>query len=104
MRLTLVSLFKKSVNGHIFRGKYRLVQRVTPGAVQTLTRDYKQIEHNMALLLRPYLTLEQSSGHAKELNKKAAVIGKWKEQQLKMNRHVTIKEMLEHLNVKTAWE
>lgn len=104
MHLTIVNLFKKSVNGHIFRGKYRLVKRVTPRAVQSLTHDYELTERNMALLLKPFLTLDQSSGHAKELNKKEKVVDRWREQQLKMKPHVTIEDRLEHLNVKNVWE
>ncbi|XP_058443085.1 large ribosomal subunit protein mL63 [Malaya genurostris] len=104
MRQTLTLLFKKTVNGHIFRGKNRLVKRVTANAVQTLRQDYERTEHNMALLLNPYLTLEQSSGHAKELQKKAATISKWKEQQLKMKAHITVADRLQCLNVKNAWD
>lgn len=104
MHLTLVNCFKKSVNGHIFRGKYRLVKRVTPASVQSLQREYEQTERNMALLMKPYLTLEESSGHAKELNKKEQVVNKWREQQLKMKPHVTIAERLAHLNVKNVWD
>ncbi|XP_062559734.1 large ribosomal subunit protein mL63 [Armigeres subalbatus] len=104
MKLTVINLFKKTVNGHIFRGKNRLVKRVTPGSVEMLRRDYEQTERNMALLLKPYLTLEESSGHAKELNKKEQVVNKWRVQQLKMKPHVTISERLDHLNVKNVWD
>ncbi|XP_055614255.1 ribosomal protein 63, mitochondrial [Uranotaenia lowii] len=104
MHLTLINFFKKSVNGHIFRGKYRLVKRVTPRAVQTLRRDYEQTEQNMAFLLKPFLTMEQSSGHAKELGKREQSVSKWREAKLKMKPHVTITERLEHLNVQNVWD
>ncbi|XP_055636447.1 ribosomal protein 63, mitochondrial [Toxorhynchites rutilus septentrionalis] len=104
MRLTLVNFFKKSVNGHIFRGKYRLVKPVSLHSVQSLRRDYERTEANMALLLNPYLSLEQSSGHAKEFNKKETAIAKWRERQLKMKPHVTITDRLEHLNTKKTWD
>lgn len=57
MQLTLALLFKRSVNGHIFRGKDRLVKRVSLRAMDTLRRQYQQEEENMALLSRPFLTL-----------------------------------------------
>ncbi|KFB35441.1 hypothetical protein ZHAS_00002139 [Anopheles sinensis] len=104
MRLSVVNFFKKSVNGHIFRGKYRLVKRVTPRATQSLIREYEQTEANMKLLLHPYLTKEQSSGHAKELGKKDQIVAKWREEQLKMKPHVTIAERLAHLKVKDVWD
>lgn len=56
MRLSVVNFFKKSVNGHIFRGKHRLVKRVTPRSTASLIREYEQTEANMKLLLYPYLT------------------------------------------------
>uniref|UniRef100_A0A182Q1B1 ADP-ribosylation factor-like protein 13B n=1 Tax=Anopheles farauti TaxID=69004 RepID=A0A182Q1B1_9DIPT len=99
-----VNFFKKSVNGHIFRGKNRLVKRVTPRAAQSLIREYEQTEANMKLLLHPYLTKEQSSGHAKELGKKEQIVSKWREEQLKMKPHVTIAERLAHLQVKNVWD
>ncbi|XP_053659101.1 ribosomal protein 63, mitochondrial [Anopheles marshallii] len=104
MRLSLVNFFKKSVNGHIFRGKNRLVKRVTPRAMQTLVREYERTEANMKLLLHPYLTKEQSSGHAKELGKKEQIVAKWREEQLKMKPHVTIAERLAHLKVTDVWD
>ncbi|XP_052869678.1 ribosomal protein 63, mitochondrial [Anopheles cruzii] len=104
MRLTVVNFFKKSVNGHIFRGKHRLVKRVTHSSMATLVREYEQTEANMKLLLHPYLTKEQSSGHAKELGKKEKIVAKWREEQLKMKPHVTIAERLAHLDVKNVWD
>ncbi|XP_001864944.2 LOW QUALITY PROTEIN: ribosomal protein 63, mitochondrial [Culex quinquefasciatus] len=104
MQLTLVQFFKKSVNGHIFRGKYRLVKRVTPRSVESLRRDYEQTERNMSLLLKPYLMPEQSSGHAKELAKKQQTLNKWRENQLKMKPHVSIADRLGHLNIRNIWD
>lgn len=57
MRLTLTLLFKRSVNGHIFRGKDRLVKQVTKQSMTTLIRDYEQQEENMLYLRHPYLSL-----------------------------------------------
>ncbi|XP_050082195.1 ribosomal protein 63, mitochondrial [Anopheles aquasalis] len=104
MRLSVINFFKKSVNGHIFRGKHRLVKRVTPRSTASLIREYEQTEANMKLLLYPYLTREQSSGHAKELGKKDQIVARWREEQLKMKPHVTIAERLAHLEVKNVWD
>lgn len=56
MRLSLVCLFKKSVNGHIFRGKDRLVKRVSKQAMDTLRNEYDRQEKVMQLLRYPFLT------------------------------------------------
>ncbi|ETN64402.1 hypothetical protein AND_003868 [Anopheles darlingi] len=104
MRLSVINFFKKSVNGHIFRGKHRLVKRVTPRSTASLIREYEQTEANMKLLLYPYLSREQSSGHAKELGKKEQIVARWREEQLKMKPHVTIAERLAHLEVKNVWD
>lgn len=56
MRLSAINFFKKSVNGHIFRGKYRLVKRVSLQAMNTLQKEYEIQERNMLLLRHPFLT------------------------------------------------
>lgn len=56
MHLTL-NLLKKTVPGHIFRGKNRLVKPVSNRSVQTLHREYELQEQNMWLLLNPYLSV-----------------------------------------------
>lgn len=57
MRLTLINLFKKTVPGHIFRGKKRLVKEVTAQAMNQQMRDYQIQEENMLYLRHPYITL-----------------------------------------------
>lgn len=57
MQLTLVNFFKKTVPGHLFRGKKRLVKPVSRKSMETLIGEYQVQERNMALLLNPYLTL-----------------------------------------------
>ncbi|XP_064546635.1 large ribosomal subunit protein mL63 [Drosophila montana] len=106
MQLTLINFFKKTVPGHIFRGKRRLVKPVSKRSMDTLTREYERQEHIMFLLRHPYLTLEQSSGHAKELQKRDKLVAKWTDEQTrsKMKPHVTIEERLQHLKVKEAWD
>lgn len=56
MRLSLICLFKKSVNGHIFRGKDRLVKRVSKQAMETMRTEFDRQENVMKLLRYPYLT------------------------------------------------
>lgn len=57
MRLTLINLFKDTVPGHIFRGKRRLVKRVSIRAMETLKREFERQEKIMLLLRHPYLTV-----------------------------------------------
>ncbi|KAH8321164.1 large ribosomal subunit protein mL63 [Drosophila bipectinata] len=106
MQLTLINFFKKTVPGHIFRGKRRLVKPVSKKAMDTLTREYERQEQVMLLLRHPYLTLEQSSGHAKELQKRDKLVAKWTAEQTirKMKPHVTIEERLNQLKIKEAWD
>lgn len=57
MRLTVVNFFKKTVPGHIFRGKKRLVRPVTKTGMDNLIQQYEQEERNMLVLRHPYLSL-----------------------------------------------
>lgn len=49
---------------------------------------------------------EQSSGHAKELQKRDKLVAKWTAEQTlrKMKPHVTIEERLNQLKIKEAWD
>jgi len=106
MQLSLVCWFKKTVPGHIFRGKYRLVKPVSKRAIETQVKEYQRQDKVMHLLRYPYLTTEESSGHTKELNKRQKMINRWNEEHLKgtMKPHVTLEERLNHLKVKEAWD
>uniref|UniRef100_U5EU22 Putative ribosomal protein 63 mitochondrial n=1 Tax=Corethrella appendiculata TaxID=1370023 RepID=U5EU22_9DIPT len=106
MRLTQFLAMKKHIKGHLFRGKYRLVKIVTPNAKQMLIEDYQQQEENMVLLMKPYLTLEQSSGHAKALKKGEKMMQKFKDEAFaqKQRPNITIWDRLSHLDVKNNWE
>lgn len=57
MHLTLINFFKKTVPGHIFRGKRRLVRQVKMSHIQMRLDEFAVQEKNMALLRKPYLTL-----------------------------------------------
>lgn len=106
MRLSLVLFFKRTVPGHIFRGKRRLVKPVSKRAMNTLIEEYEQQEANMLLLRHPYLTREESAGHAKALGKHELFL-KVKQEQLtalKMKPHVTLEDRLLHLRVQEKWD
>lgn len=57
MKLTQL-LFRRNrlPNGHIFRGKDRLVKKVEPKHLRALERDFNIEEQNMFYLRHPYLT------------------------------------------------
>lgn len=105
MYFTLRLCLFKLPNGHIFRGKDRLVKRVTKKAIETLKKDYEREEANMLYLRHPYLTMEQSSGHAKALNKHEA----WRNKFIvaanqQFSKHRTLEDELSHLKVSENWE
>uniref|UniRef100_A0A6B2EFF0 Putative ribosomal protein 63 mitochondrial n=1 Tax=Phlebotomus kandelakii TaxID=1109342 RepID=A0A6B2EFF0_9DIPT len=106
MRLSLACLFKKTVNGHIFRGKNRLVKPVSKRAMERLRTEYDLMEQNMLYLRHPYLSIEESSGHTKELGKTEAKMAKWRDYNLELKRkpNITIEERLACLKIKEAWD
>ncbi|XP_055904190.1 ribosomal protein 63, mitochondrial [Eupeodes corollae] len=106
MRLSIVNFFKNTVPGHIFRGKRRLVKPVSKKAMETLTREYDRQEAIMLLLRNPYLTQEESSGHAKVFAKRETLVRKWQDAQAlsKMKPHITLEDRLNHLKVKEVWD
>lgn len=57
MKLSSI-LFRRNLlpNGHIFRGKDRLVKRVEPKHLRQLEQDFTVEEQNMFYLRHPYLT------------------------------------------------
>lgn len=57
MHLTLINFFKKTVPGHIFRGKRRLVKPVSRKAMESLRLEYEREDRIMLLLRHPYLSL-----------------------------------------------
>lgn len=44
MHLTLINFFKRTVPGHIFRGKRRLVKEVTFKSMRSVIKDYQIAE------------------------------------------------------------
>lgn len=105
MRLTLPLFLFKLPNGHIMRGKNRLVKPVTKTAVEVLRKDLAVEEENMFYLRHPFLTREQSAGHSKYLQKQEARLRQYRVQRNeKFEKHKTLKNELSHLKVKEQWE
>ncbi|XP_068623790.1 uncharacterized protein [Battus philenor] len=106
MKLSLV-LFRRNrlPNGHIFRGKDRLVRQVKPFHLRRLQQDFAIEEQNMFYLRFPYLTEAESSGHAKALGKAEKRMTDIIEKQRKMFKEdVTLLERFKHLRVKESWD
>ncbi|XP_014251566.1 ribosomal protein 63, mitochondrial [Cimex lectularius] len=110
MRITVPLFLFKLPNGHLFRGKYRLVKRVTPKAVKLLKREFQIEEQNMFYLRHPYLTKEQSFNHMKALkalrgdppyHTKFVVLANEK---FENGKHRTLEEQLSHLKVTEDWD
>ncbi|KAG6463680.1 hypothetical protein O3G_MSEX014004 [Manduca sexta] len=106
MKLTLILLRRNRMpNGHIFRGKERLVKQVESKHLRRLKEDFAVEEQNMFYLRFPYLTEAESSGHAKALGKCEArreeVLGKHGKI---FKEDVTLYERLQHLRVGEKWE
>ncbi|VEN49553.1 unnamed protein product [Callosobruchus maculatus] len=104
MRLFPALFRKKMPNGNIFTGKHRLVRKVTIEDVQKLKNQLQIEEQNMFLLRHPYLSPEQSFGHARALGKNEANTIKTLTKVRPYKEHVTIESRLAHLRVKEAWE
>ncbi|KAG4076315.1 hypothetical protein HA402_005758 [Bradysia odoriphaga] len=107
MQLSLVCFFKKTVPGHIFRGKFRLVKKITKGAMAAQVREYERQDKIMYMLRYPYLTSEESSGHTKHLNKKEQKIAAFTDYKLKTAFRtpiITVEDRLNFLKVKENWD
>ncbi|CAG9104509.1 hypothetical protein JYU34_012021 [Plutella xylostella] len=106
MRLSLV-LFRRNrlPNGHIHRGKDRLIKRVEPVHLRKLQEDFAIEEKNMLYLRHPYLTEEQSFGHAKALGKQEKRKEGFQEETRRIFKNdVTLFERLLHLRVGEGWD
>ncbi|XP_045453853.1 uncharacterized protein LOC123663201 [Melitaea cinxia] len=106
MKLTQL-LFRRNrlPNGHIFRGKDRLVKKVEPKHLRALERDFNIEEQNMFYLRHPYLTEAESHGHSKALGKQEMRKKGFENFTKKIFKDdVTLYERLQHLRVKESWE
>uniref|UniRef100_A0A0P4WT07 Ribosomal protein 63, mitochondrial n=2 Tax=Scylla TaxID=6760 RepID=A0A0P4WT07_SCYOL len=104
MRLALVLLRKRMPNGHIHTGKHRLYPKVTKMDTADMKRRLEIEEQNMLILRYPYLTLDQSWGHAQALGKGKAFCDKMKNFSEKWLPNVTIEERFETLRNKDIWD
>ncbi|XP_059053876.1 large ribosomal subunit protein mL63 [Achroia grisella] len=106
MRITTV-LFRRNrlPNGHLFRGKDRLVKKVETKHLNRIKQDFAVEEQNMFYLRFPYLSEVESSGHAKALGKREQRKEKILEQNHRyFKEDVTLYERLKHLRVSEGWE
>ncbi|XP_047999265.1 ribosomal protein 63, mitochondrial [Leguminivora glycinivorella] len=106
MKLTQFLLRRNRLpNGHLFRGKDRLVKKVEPLHLRKVAQDFEVEEQNMLYLRYPYLTEAESAGHAKALGNADKRKQKFQEQSRRMFKNdVTLYERLSHLRVKESWE
>ncbi|KPJ05229.1 hypothetical protein RR46_01984 [Papilio xuthus] len=106
MKLSLI-LFRRNrlPNGHIFRGKDRLVKRVEPRHLRRLQENFAIEEQNMFYLRFPYLTEAESAGHVKAMGKVEERKRACRDKNLKIFKEdVTLYERLKHLRVKESWD
>lgn len=71
-----------------------------------MKQDFEREEQNMLILRHPYLTVEQSHGHMKELENRTEKFFKiiMEEKRNKFQKEITIAERLSHLRVTEAWD
>ncbi|KAF6205283.1 hypothetical protein GE061_019452 [Apolygus lucorum] len=104
MRLTWPLFLYKRPKGHLFRGKYRFVKRVTKGAMESLKCEYEQEEQNMFYLRHPYLTREETKCLREVEQKPFWAVEKWNERNAKFERKRTLADELSHLKVTQDWD
>ncbi|KAJ8934208.1 hypothetical protein NQ318_021633 [Aromia moschata] len=95
---------KHMPNGHIYRGKNRIVKEPKFEDLQKLRDQLETEEQNMFYLRHCYLTPEQSQGHAKALGKREENFIKLITKPKPFYDNVTIESRLAHLRVKEAWD
>jgi len=105
MKLFLALFRRKNMpNGHIYRGKQRLVKPVTWKDEQALRNSFAIEEKNMFYLRHPFLTSEQSSGHARDLGKREQRSQWLKQLSKEFKENVTIESRLGHLRYQESWD
>ncbi|XP_012288087.1 uncharacterized protein LOC105703897 [Orussus abietinus] len=104
MRLTDI-LLRTRPHGYLYRGKYRIVKKVTLLDLLRLRFDYERQERNMLLLRHPYLTSSQSYGHMSDIRPKINVMDfYYAYRNNKYNKQITIAERLNHVKTKENWD
>ncbi|KAJ8926297.1 hypothetical protein NQ314_021356 [Rhamnusium bicolor] len=102
MRIFQALFRKKMPNGHIYRGKNRLVKVPTWEDLQKLRNEFEIEEQNMFYLRHSYLT--PSHGHAKALGKHEEGFIKVLTRPKPFYDNVTIESRLAHLRVTECWD
>ncbi|XP_071518536.1 large ribosomal subunit protein mL63 [Panulirus ornatus] len=103
MRLTL-SLLRRMPNGNIYGGKHRKIPKVTELETGNCTKRLQVEEQNMFYLRHPYLTLDQSWGHAKALGKHVDFVRRMYVQKQKIIPNVTMEERYKTLRNTDVWD
>lgn len=108
MRLGVVQL-AKYINKipFRFRGKYRKVNKPSMYDLLKMKQDFEREEQNMLILRHPYLTVEQSHGHMKDIvgDRKDAFLKRMLEyRHQKFQKEITIADRLCHMRVTEAWD
>uniref|UniRef100_A0A146L8R5 Ribosomal protein 63, mitochondrial n=3 Tax=Lygus hesperus TaxID=30085 RepID=A0A146L8R5_LYGHE len=104
MRLTWALFLYKRPKGHLFRGKYRFVKRVSKDAMDTLKYEFQQEEQNMFYLRHPYLNQEETKC-LKEIEKVPFWgVEKWNERNSIFEKRRTLADELSHLKVTQDWD
>ncbi|XP_037779735.1 ribosomal protein 63, mitochondrial-like, partial [Penaeus monodon] len=84
--------------------KDRIVPKIKEGHLAGLKKRLQQEEENMFYLRHPYLTLDQSWGHAKELGKHEEWLNKKNIERQKYKPDVTIEERYKTLRNTDVWD
>ncbi|KAK9880638.1 hypothetical protein WA026_011878 [Henosepilachna vigintioctopunctata] len=91
-------------NGHIHRGKQKLIKEPTIKDIQKLKNQFAIEEENMFYLRHPYLTAEQSYGHAHALGRQEERMKRLLAVKKDFKENVTIESRLGHLRHKESWD
>lgn len=88
------------------RRKYRKVKKPSMVDLFKMRRDFEREEQNMLILRHPYLTVEQSAGHMKDLkNREVEFFKRIHEYRLeRFQKEITIADRLSHMRVTEAWD
>ncbi|XP_053632874.1 large ribosomal subunit protein mL63 [Cherax quadricarinatus] len=104
MRLSVLLFRKKMPNGNIWIGKHRMIPKVTELETGNASKRLQLEEQNMFYLRHPYLTLDQSWGHATALGKHKAFIRRMYLKQQKFQPNVTLEERYNILRNTDHWD
>ncbi|KAM0725325.1 hypothetical protein ACS0PU_008811 [Formica fusca] len=106
MRLGLILFhIAKPKMPYRFRGKYRIVKKPSLHDLYKMKIDFEREEQNMLILRHPYLTIEQSHGHAGTKEKSTKFFQQiFERRRQEYQKDITTAERLCHLRVTEAWD